>query len=443
MKKGAILALAGLMAVSAAHASNRSAAFGSTGLYIADPSDRDTLPQTVNGTNFTTDDFGYIGLSSDLLGGTLYVGFGRGSWNFSSLFNSYNSFVGNLDSTSGYYNTYAPGGAYSNMNFGNWWGSNDVDGITDLIYAMNLNDSVRLGVGLSYGANNESETYKYEEPGTPDNNYDYFQTNGLMGLNLGADLKEVGPIKVLQIGLQYTMLNETINYNYTTAGTKYALKNAINDTVINVRVGGDLAGENGAFGRFELGLNSESWNQKADYGTATIPANSFVEPKQSASGLTLGYAAGKSGDKGMIIASATINGRTLGYDNANISGAQTNDKWDEGYLTLNVGSAGEYNFNSWLVLRGGFDANILTGGGEKYTYTDSNNNLNSYTETYSYNNDDIFGGTNTNLGATVKFGNFTVDGTINTNLLYSTAVLFNQNWGGVFGGVTVNYALGE
>jgi hypothetical protein len=428
MKKGAILALAGLMAASASYATEeRAGGFGRVSLFLADSSDWKSLPQTVNGNSITFEgidgNLDWMGINKDVFGGSLGVYNGRDSWDIFS------------GSVSGFNIANPVNGGDPTPD--NQYGQQDVTDLTDLIFAINLSDAARLAVGLTWG-NNINNIYDYSEPSNANNYYKANFSSSVTGISLGADLKELGPIAVLQIGLQYHMWNQLNSEDYYT--TQNTLnKVTIDNTKIALRVGGDLAGENGAFGRFELGVAMEGSEQKSAYQTA-LPANSFEKVTGSQNDYILGYASGISGDKGMIVVGVALTGQTSGWEAKNYFGAMQDGKMEEGEAAVVVSAGGEANYNSWVTLRGGVDANVLGGSGEKFTYTDGNTPANNYTDTYTYDNQF---GANLNLGATVRFGNFAVDGTVNQAWVVEGPDFLSGAGEDIFFGASVTYALGN
>lgn len=242
MNKLTTLALAGALAVSslASASVTRWTGFGVSSLFIADVQDTFTLPQTVASNpdamylefgslgNNMVDDQAWGGAHLKLGPGVLGVWGNRpyAGWPKSSVFSK------------GLPNIWATG---SNAGTAFLVPGNTVN----IFYALEMSDKMTLGVGLNRSGDysgTKTESLSGVVTNSDQSAIDY-------GLSLGVDIKELGPISALQVGLQY---------NFGGAENKRNDGTAINSnteawSVINLRVGADINGDNGKFQRVEIG----------------------------------------------------------------------------------------------------------------------------------------------------------------------------------------------
>ncbi len=316
MKKLTTVALMGAMAVSSATMASQSRwnGFGLASQFIADVQDMWTLPGVVAsnadatylefGTGSSTDytNFGYNNIVGSVWGGAngkvgpgvLAIWGGRPYTNLSGINGGYtvpNDNGGNGNVVSSSFATPSQ--------------------MIDLIYAWNLDDSITLGIGVNRAvAGGSTETVSGGVTTVTSS-----EASDL-GLNIGAEIKEVGPIALLEVGLQYNMLSAT---NRDDDGS-YNNKITLAGSDLNIRVGGDIKGEKGAFQRVELGFGMESENFKTEPATAPA-AGSYVESKNSDMNWLLGWAMGMGNDKGMGLGGFILTGMTQNVDQANRTGA--------------------------------------------------------------------------------------------------------------------------
>jgi hypothetical protein len=334
MKK-ATLALAGLMAVaSAAQASwARWNGFGASNAFIADVADIWTLPGVVaSNPDATYGEFNTNGTTADDWGGVhVAVGPGvLGIWG--------NRPFGELSNINGGFTAPSSASAPALLTPANQ---------IDILYGFKLSDTLELGVGVSRLANgNKIETTTAAGTAVVDQ-----QISGL-GINVGAEVKGVGPFELLEIGVQYDMGSATSS-NKNATGTVND-KVSASSTDIDVRVGGDIKGDSMGQ-RVELGFNTDALNLK-DEPTTALPATAFVESKNSASAWNLGWAMNKSSDKGMGLGGLMLSGLTQSRTEDN--NVTVVNKFDNNVMTLALVAAGEAKATSWLTARAGISSNL-------------------------------------------------------------------------------------
>jgi hypothetical protein len=220
----------------------------------------------------------------------------------------------------------------------------------DILYGFKLSDTLELGLGISRLANgNKVETTTAAGTAVVDQ-----QTSGL-GINVGAEVKGVGPFELLEIGVQYDMGSASSN-NKNAAGTVND-KITASSTDMDVRVGGDIKGDSMGQ-RVELGFNTDALNFK-DEPTTALPATAFVESKNSATAWNLGWAMNKSNDKGMGLGGLMLSGLSQSRTEDNNGGANTVNKFDNNVMTLTLVAAGEAKATSWLTARAGISSNLF------------------------------------------------------------------------------------
>jgi hypothetical protein len=428
MKKSTALTLAGLMAISGAASASMSRwnGFGDSKAFIADVGDIWTLPAVVAANpNATYFEFGDSNVSAD--SSSNYNNRPNNPW----------------------------GGAHLTLGPGVLaiWGNRPADDLgllsgistptnlannassslrtpqqqVDLIYAFGINDNTTLGIGLNRAVNsyledvNSSGTTVYKEE---DSASDF-------GISLGADIKNVGPIALLEVGLQYNMISYLNSANNGSTTDKYTGS----ASSIDLRIGGDIKGEKNSFQRFELGLNTDSLSVKSE-PNATPPADSWVESKSSAMAWNLGWAKGMSSDKGMGLGGLMLTSTQWSTDQANDGGPQVTDKYDENWTKLEFVCAGEGKIKEWLTARAGISTNLWDN--DNYTYTNGPNSgvtkdVNNYT-----------GNSNTTLttGLSLVFGDITIDGVLNQDVLYTGGYLFSGIQAALFEQVSATWAWG-
>lgn len=401
MKKLTTAALAGLVAVAAT--ANASVArwdgFGGIGAaFIADVQDIWTLPGAVVGyKNALYTELGGGSYSSDVWGGAHFE-LGPGVL----------AVWGNRP--------YSEGGTW--QWFGGWHGGvpnyggvgDQPNESVDIIYGFNLSDATALAVGvqrLSFG-----RQYKEKQTGT---DYQEDSSANVLGLTLGWEQKDLGPIGLLEVGLQYSMVSGLDEYNDKLAGEDD--KYSISGSDIDLRIGGDLPGEEGRFGRFELGFTMDGATGKNEDAPS---APNFAEQKWSGMGYNIGYGAGKSSDAGLGLVGIVLAGRTDTQEGTNEDGAGLNAKRTNGVYTLAAGFAGEGKVSSWLTVRGGLSVNVLHNVSRENSH-DSGAYVDNQSTTDYGNWFDAYGGQNgtASFGTSLTFGNLTIDGVLDQSLLWT------------------------
>jgi len=436
MNKVTTAALAGLLAVTAgAQASaSRWNGFGSAQAYIADVQDIFTLPGVVashadttyfelgNGIDiaaaFTATAYNGIapanvwgGVHSKLGGGVLGLWFNR---------------VSNTISGIAGYTIPNAGAVLGGAEFTAWSAAatGTLNNQIDAIYGFSLSDATTLGIGLSRATNSgKTETTVGGTTGSFDSSI------GDFGISLGLEQKEVGPISLLEIGLQYS-----------SRGNSFAQKGTATDKVnmngssINLRVGGDMTGEKGMFSRVELGFATQSLGLKDEFATAPA-AGSFVESKNSASMWNLGYAMGGTSDKGMGLMGLMLSGSGTSRDEA--YNAAEVDKTDTSKMGLLATTAGEAKINGWLTVRAGLESNLFYSAS---TTTDQGA-AGSTTKTIITSDAPAANG-KASMGTTLTFGDISIDGVLNQDLLYTGTYLVSGVPGALSSQVSLTWPWG-
>ena len=438
MNKLTTLALAGLVAVAATASASMSrvAGFGAASSFIADVQNIWTLPAVV--ANYKNSTYIEFGKTTN--------GFDSGEqWGFDSNQTGSNGtaflFQDLAPSTpwGGVHMELGPGvlGVWMNRPYhgndfsatGFQFGTPTNSGIAsssqvtpnqtaDILYGYNLSDATTLGLSLSravyYGGT------KTESPaGTTDNNRDFSD----YGIGLGLDQKNLGPIALLEVGLNINMKSQT-NTNKNSTVTDKFTRNGSN---VAIRVGGDFAGDKGAFGRAELGLAMGGQTIKDEAQTAP-PANTYSEAKDSNLNYNLGYAMGKSSDKGMGLAGLMFRSNSFSGDAPWNSGNDSN-KVTFSEMRLELSTAGEAKLNNWLAVRAGFASDLfysyskvleVTAGGNTTKTTNSQNERWNAGGPFNYNNL-----AKATLGTSVTLGDLVIDGVLNQDLLYTGGYLLS------------------
>jgi hypothetical protein len=285
----------------------------------------------------------------------------------------------------------------------------------DLIYGWALSEETTLAVGLNRAARNYER--KEVDPGNNDDWKD-FENSSDLGIALGLEQKNVGPISLLEVGLTYNMLSGEMGYKESQPGTEDD-KVTINGTDLDLRIGGDMVGEDGAFSRVELGLNMDSANGKYS-DDDTIAAGTFVENKYNGFGYNVGYAAGKSSDKGLGLLGLMLSSRSDGYEGINQNNLDDNEKTTYSMFKLAAGFAAESKVNSWLTIRGGLTNNLL----HSTTYERVDGATDKDTDTWTsseYNWFDLYGGQDgeATFGFSVTVGSVTFDAVLEQSILWN------------------------
>jgi hypothetical protein len=287
-------------------------------------------------------------------------------------------------------------------------------GRVDILYGFSLSDTVDLGISLSRANFNG----KIENVGSVAGAVDAYDASGL-GFGIGAEIKEVAVFKLLEVGLVIDMDSKTLSTK-TTAGEDKIDNSA---SVYSLRVGGDVAGDDGMFGRAELGFAMGSSNAK-NGATSTTPAVGNKEQKVSGSQWNLGYAMGKSGEKGMGLMGLMLkgNGSSMETDAANT-------KSDRGSMSLQFTTAGEAKVKEWLTARAGIAANLYESSST--TAAGASNNQ----KTSTSNN----GAATLTSGLSLNFGQVTIDGVLNQDVLQTGTFLVSGVAESLFGQISATW----
>ena len=304
-----------------------------------------------------------------------------------------------------------------------------------LFYGFELGDSTALGVGVSRGVNsNTRETVVTAGTSNADT------TINDLGLSLGLEQKGLGPISLLEVGLQFSTRNDA----YTEKSTNTTNKLTADGTNIALRVGGDMTGENGKFSRIELGFATSGLSLKTAPQTAAA-ANTFVESKNSAMLWNAGYAMGMSSDKGMGLMGLMLKNKGQSRDEAfnglTPTSAEVN-KTNFNTLDLLVSTAGEAKINNWLAFRAGLESDIfyskttVTELGAAGNTTKTTTNANAHTGTVGDENAKI------SMGVTFTLGDLVLDGVLNQGLLYNGAYIISGIPSGLSSQVSLTWPWG-
>lgn len=463
MNKVTTAALAGLMvvAVGAQASVSRWNGFGSAQAYIADVQDIFTLPGVVashpdttyielgtarNNPSLNVDEWGtgeandygimntvdqsaynhindarmsWGGVNAKALGGVIGVWYNRPN-------NALNGITG---PTLGFF-TVPDGGFFGGAARNNFYNliNGPLNNQFDVLYGYTLSDATTLGFGISRATNDsKSETVNTATTSTDDSLDDF-------GISLGVEQKEVGPIALLEVGLQYNSRSAAhivkgVNTDKLTAA----------GSGINIRVGGDLAGKDGMFGRVELGLNMQNLGIKAE--PSTSPASTdFTESKNSAMGWNLGYAMGGTKDKGMGLCGLMLIGTSSSLNEANNT-TEVN-KFDTSKLHLLATTAGEAKLNSLLTFRAGLESDLF------YSNTTVRETGASGATTKTTNTQSAHAGSFTDpnatasMGLSLTLGDITIDGVLNQDLLYTGTYLISGTPGAVSSQVSLTWPWG-
>jgi len=444
MNKVTTAALAGLLAVTAgAQASaSRWNGFGSAQAYIADVQDIFTLPGVVashaDTTYFELGGFAtnpliagfagnasayngiaptnvWGGVHSKLGGGVLGLWFNRVS-NTSSGINATLITLPNAGSVIG-----------ASAEFTAWSTAigAPLHNQIDAIYGFSLSDATTLGIGLSRATNSgKFESTAGGSTGSLESNI------GDFGISLGVEQKEVGPISLLEIGLQYSSRGNSFVQKSPTQTDKIL----VNGSSINLRIGGDMVGEKGMFSRVELGFATQSLGLKDEFATAPA-AGSYIESKNSASMWNLGYAMGGTSDKGMGLMGLMLAGNGQSNDQAYATAEV--DKTDISGMSLLATTAGEAKINGWLTVRAGLESNLFFTS----TTTTDNGPAGGTTKNVTTSDAPAANG-KASMGTTLTFGDISIDGVLNQDLLYTGTYLVSGVPGALSSQVSLTWPWG-
>jgi len=429
MKKATALTLAGLMAISSAASASMSRwnGFGQSSLFIGDVQDIWTLPAVVaSNANATYFEFGNGG-STD------YTNFG------------YNNLPG--AAWGGAHMTLGPGvlgiwggrpfGELSNIDSGfSVPSANGGTGTTpstffatpgqmiDLLYGFNVGENLILGVGI----NRATAGSKTELTGGGVTTVSEQSTSDF-GISLGADIKGLGPIALLEIGLQF---NNTAGSNLENDGTT-TNKITLAGSDLDLRIGADIKGEKNGFQRIEIGVNTDALNFKSEPGDAA-PSTAFTESKNGAMAWNLGWASGMSSDKGMGLGGFILSGLSQTRNEAN-NGSEVN-KFDTSSMALAFVCAGEGKVKDWITARAGLSSNLWA----------SNSTITEAGPAGATGKSTVTNGgtpsTTISTGLSLVFGDITIDGVLNQDLLYTGSYLVSGIPAGLFSQVSATWGWG-
>jgi hypothetical protein len=418
MTKATIVALAGLMAVSSVAVASmpRANAFGSGGRFIADPTDKWSLPSVeINSADTTYLEFAnqagtgdnWGGADMSLGGGVLGIYGNRPLSTFANINGGYtipNSGI----ASSGL--LMQPGGLPSSQ--------------IDLIFGYGLNDKTSIGIGVARAAAGfKTENATTGLPTTSDT-----REGSVLGVNVGAGLKELGAISELLIGLQYQMGAAS---NATNNGT-ITDKVSASGSDISLRVNGTINGDGGKFQGFDLTFDTASLDFK-DEPSVTPATTNVITSKNTGMAWALGYASGMTSDKGQGLGGIVVSGLSQTNDESTADGTTNIAKGELSNLAINFVAAGEGKVNSVLTLRAGLSTELYGS-----TVTKGTNGPSAGT---TVNTTTTVDGANTaaTFGATLAAGeDMTVDTTFGETLNANAGV-----WGSMFATTAVTMKWGK
>lgn len=443
MKKLTTLALAGAMAVAsfASASATRWTGFGIASLFIADVQDTFTLPQTVASNP-----------------DALYLEFGP-QYHYDAVNQYYTDIPGtpadySVDGSAwggahlklgpgvlgiwGNRPYYGASNLYFNISFPDYYGTGGDAGTNfltpqntvDVIYGWNMGDKLTLAVGV----NHSYEKY-YEHVTRIPNFYEwtYDDTASDWGLSLGADIKDLGPIAALQIGLQYNMGTAKNSYN----DGNYTNENTMDYSVAALRVGADINGSKGKFQRAEVDINLQNGQAKTNPSSGFPSTDYYASESASASSVILGWAMGMSSAKGMGLSGLILTEMWGSSDAPNYTYANgSKDHYNWQSTDLSFVSAGEGKINNWLTGRAGFSTTVFgdSSWGRENHWNSSNGKIRDYRYSeYS---------TTITLGLSLIFGDITIDGALNQDLLYNGLYFTNGIATPLFSQVSATWAWG-
>lgn len=415
MNKLTTLALAGLVAVaaSAVASDSRMAGFGASSAFIADVQDIWTLPAVVaSNKNATYFEFGsYTNFGNDLCcpnnnanDNVQYTGNAWGGVHAEVGPGVLGIWVGRPAALE--LSALWPGWTPDNLNW-NFTSADDANGRVDLLYGFAISEKVDLGISLTRANSNEKYVDNYSG-----GNYTETWDATDLAFGLGVDVKEVAIFKLLQAGLTFDSAWQVQNEKDT--ATNWEGKASRNISAIGLRVGADVAGDEGKFGRLEVGL--KTGGGKSTYEeTNFTPAVGSKEYKTSGMLWNLGYALGKSSDKGMGLAGLMLEGASQSNETD-----AANSKSSQGNLTLALSTAGEAKVKEWLTARAGLSANLYQADSYESAGAISDNGGTSNSS----------GGNGTavttiSTGLSMNFGDLTIDGVLNQDVLFTGTYLIS------------------
>jgi len=449
MKKLTTVALAGALAVAGvAHASmSRIAGLGEGSQFISDVQDIWTLPQVVasnpnatylefgqfdangqnqNNLNDSVEGQGWGGAHMKLGAGVLGI-WGNRPFHLLSNIAYYadgNNYFGGVFNDLDRPDQGVSTGQYPHS----YWYTPDHN--IDILYAWDVNDKLALGIGLNRGnSTRENETDQLAN-GTTNI---YSRTDTDYGISLGADLKELGAINLLQMGLQYTFGNGLNEYKVNNVDNKYDH----NYSELDIRVAGEIKGDKDSFQRFNVTLGTQGLDSKEDFAVAP-PSNDFTEAKFNSFNYGLGYAMGMQSEKGIGLGGLTINGILFGEDAPNLNSDATNQStWQR--FNIKFVTSGEASLKDWLKARAGFSTTVF--GVDNYQYKYSSG-AGTETDGYSQENNDGNGDTQITLGLSFLVGDITIDGALNQDILFNGVYAVNGISSQLFSQVSATWAWG-
>lgn len=453
MKKATALTLAGLMAITAASNATMSRinGFGESGKFVADNTDMWTWPSVVaNNADTTYLEFGKNAVNPRLNNAVSYLAYGNGVAGAANAWGGNNMTLGPGVLGIWYNRPFTKqsnelgsglvavgmGGASMTSNPGlpqagvngavtGLLGFATPQNQIDLVYGFNVGGAA-LGVGINRATNsNKVENAVNAGTNVLANNADAF------GISLGAGLKDLGAVKELNLGLQYDSLGREVNGK--DAANTFDDKITETSSEINLRVGADLSGN-----IIDLNVNTEGRNTKTASKTAPA-ADSYVELKESAMDINLGWAMTKSSDKGMGLGGLILDSKTQSRDAMNSATPKVNDKLDVSTLKIDAVCGSEFKAKDWLTVRTGLSGTLFK---STTTTLDQTN-----TGTSTTNKNTVSSSTGApaviSLGTSLILGDVVVDAIANQDFLYSgpyfisgvpnglnLAVSATMKWGG-------------
>jgi len=291
----------------------------------------------------------------------------------------------------------------------------------DLIYGWELSDTTTIGIGLNRAVND----LRTEVDNNPGATTVVERSSSNYGLSLGGEMKDLGPLSFLNIGVQYNMLGDTNTNNNGTINNQITK----NGSEIDVRIAGEMKGDKGSFQNFQAILNMDGLDFKSVPGQAA-PANSYMEAKESSLGWLLGWAMGMSGEKGMGLGGLVLKGLSGDLDEGY---SNVTNKQDSSNLALDYVAALEAKPKDWVTTRAGF-ATTLYNSGSTTVDTGAVKTINSNSGAPK---------TTISLGLGLSLGDFVLDGSLNQDLLYNGPFLLNGVPTQLFSQVSLTYAWGE
>jgi hypothetical protein len=229
----------------------------------------------------------------------------------------------------------------------------------DLIYGFKVGGA-DLGVGINRATNSMKEENTTNAGTTT---LSIGAEN--FGISLGAALKELGAIKELDLGLQYDTTSALVSVKDSSGEEKLAQ----DGTEINFRAGVDLGGQ-----LIDLNVNSQGRSTKVSPIVAPA-ADSYVEAKESAMDLNLGWAMSKSSDKGMGLGGFIFDMNNQSRDQANRLGAKVADKVDISTTSLDAVCGSEFKAKDWLTLRTGLSGTLYQSTNTSIDQNDAPNSI--------------------------------------------------------------------